>query len=119
MAYMAKLDENNVVIEVLAVADKDCPNPAPANEAQGAAFLQGLGLGTNWKQTSYNGNFRKQYAGIGYTYDAASDVFVAPQPFPSWSLDANYDWQPPMPMPTDGQLYIWDEETIGWKVIAE
>ena len=119
MAYMAQLDENNVVTRVLSVSNNDCPDPAPFNEAQGTAFLEGLGLGTNWKQTSYNGNFRKQYAGIGFTYDAEGDVFVSPQPFPSWSLDANYDWQAPTPYPTDGGAYYWDEETLSWKVVAE
>lgn len=114
MAYMAQLDDNNTVLRVLSVSNNDCPDPAPANEAQGAAFLESLGLGTNWKQTSYNNNFRKQYAGIGYTYDAVADVFVAPQPFPSWSLDENHDWQAPTPMPTDGELYTWDEETETW-----
>jgi len=119
MAYMAQLDENNVVTRVLSVSNNDCPDPAPANEAQGAAFLEGLGLGGNWKQTSYNANFRKQYAGIGYRYDAVGDVFVALSPFPSWSLDANYDWQPPTPEPEDDQFYYWDEETLTWKVVAE
>lgn len=117
MAYMAQLDENNVVLQVLAVADANCPDPAPANEAQGAAFLEERGLGSNWKQTSYNNNFRKQYAGIGFTYDAEADVFVAPQPFPSWTLDENHDWQAPTPYPTDGGAYYWDEETLSWVVV--
>ena len=114
MAYMAQLDNNNVVTRVLSVSNNDCPDPAPSNEAQGAAFLESLGLGTNWKQCSYNGTFRKQYAGIGYTYDAVADVFVAPQPFASWSLDNNHDWQPPTPYPTDGETYRWDEDTTSW-----
>jgi hypothetical protein len=79
MAYMAQLDNNNVVLQVLSVSNNDCPDPAPMNEAQGAAFLESLGLGSNWKQTSYNGNFRGRYAGIGYTYDADLDEFVAPE----------------------------------------
>jgi hypothetical protein len=62
---------------------------------------------------SYNGNIRKQYAGIGYTYDAVNDVFIAPQPYPSWSLDENFDWQPPTPMPTEGNRY-WDEDSLSW-----
>ena len=66
------------------------------------------------KRTSYNGNFRAHYAGIGYTYDADNDVFYAPQPYPSWTLDDAWNWQPPVPYPDDGGQYVWDEETGGW-----
>jgi len=66
------------------------------------------------KRTSYNHRMRKQYAGIGYTYDADADVFVAPQPFPSWTLDGNHDWQPPTPKPDDGGLYGWNEAELKW-----
>lgn len=115
MAYMAQLDENNVVTRVLSVSDTDCPDPAPTNEAQGAAFLESLGLGTGWKQTSYNSTFRKNYAGIGYTYDAVRDAFIAPQPFPSWVLDEDTcRWEAPVPYPTDGKVYAWDEDTVSW-----
>jgi hypothetical protein len=69
------------------------------------------------KRTSYNNNIRKQYAGIGYTYDAINDVFIAPQPYPSWSLDENFDWQPPTPMPTEGMWY-WNEEELTWKEVV-
>lgn len=65
------------------------------------------------KRTSYNNNIRKQYAGIGFSYDANSDVFIAPQPYPSWSLDENFDWQPPIPMPEDG-IWHWDESSLTW-----
>ena len=71
-----------------------------------------VGDSFNWVQTSYNGNFRKQYAGSGYTYDKANDVFVRPQPYPSWTLDSDHDWQPPTPKP-DGN-YHWNEETQVW-----
>ena len=115
MAYMAQLDNDNVVLRVLSVSDTDCPDPAPQNEAQGAAFLESLGLGTNWKQTSFNSTFRKNYAGIGYTYDAVRDAFIAPQPFPSWVLDEDTcQWQAPVPYPTDGGVYAWDEEEGDW-----
>jgi hypothetical protein len=114
MAYFAELDPNNVVLRVLSVSNDNCPDPAPDNEQQGIDFLASLGLGTSWKQTSYHGNFRKQYAGIGYTYDADADVFVSPSPFPSWSLDENYDWQAPVPYPSDGESYVWDEEDQAW-----
>jgi hypothetical protein len=122
MAYMAQLDENNVVLQVLSVSNNDCPDPAPDNEALGEAFLQSLpdlgGTAVRWKQTSYHNNFRKQYAGIGYTYDAEADVFVAPQPFPSWSLDENHDWQAPVAMPTEGGPYMWDEDTLTWLAVS-
>lgn len=104
MAHFAKI-ENNIVTQVLVVHND--------LEHRGADFLANdLGLGGAWVQTSYNGNIRKQYAGIGYTYDAVNDVFIAPQPFVSWSLDENFDWQPPIPKP-DGD-YVWDEESLIW-----
>ena len=105
MAHFAKI-ENNLVTEVLVVHND--------LEHRGQDFLANdLGLGGTWIQTSYNNNFRKQYAGIGYTYDAVNDVFIAPQPYPSWSLDQNFDWQPPTPMPTEGRWY-WDEDSLSW-----
>lgn len=105
MAHFAKI-ENNIVTDVLVVSDE--------LEHRGADFLANdLGLGGTWIQTSYNGKIRKQYAGIGYTYDALNDVFIIPQPFASWSLDENFDWQPPTPMPTDGKWY-WDEDSLSW-----
>jgi hypothetical protein len=112
MAHFAKLDKNNLVIAVNVVdnAALDSNN----EEASGIAFLTEWSGGyTNWKQTSYNHKFRKQYAGIGYTYDPVADVFIAPQPYPSWSLDENYDWQPPTPRPEEGFWY-WDEATLSW-----
>jgi len=105
MAHFARI-ENSLVTEVLVVSND--------LEHRGADFLANdLGLGGTWIQTSYNNNFRKQYAGIGYTYDAVNDVFIAPQPFASWSLDENFDWQAPTPMPTEGFWY-WDEDTLSW-----
>ena len=119
MAYMAQLDDNNTVLRVLSVSNTDCPDPAPANEAQGAAFLESLGLGTNWKQTSFNATFRKNYAGIGYTYDAVRDAFIAPQPYASWILNqTTCRWEPPVPYPTDGKNYSWDETTTAWVEIV-
>jgi hypothetical protein len=114
MAHYARLDDNNVVTQVIVVANKDT---ADANgvekESIGKAFCERL-FGGNWVQTSYNGNIRKRYAGIGYTYQGDLDAFVAPQPYPSWTLDANADWQAPVPMPTDGKMYAWDEATQAW-----
>jgi hypothetical protein len=112
MAHFAKLDENNIVLEVN-VVNNAVLDPAD-EEGSGIVFLTEWSGGyTNWKQTSYNGTFRKQYCGIGYRYDPVADVFIAPQPYPSWSLDADHDWQAPTPRPTEGQWY-WDEEDLEW-----
>jgi hypothetical protein len=106
MAHFAEIDNNNTVLRVLVVHN--------SLEHRGADFLANdLGLGGTWIQTSYNNNIRKQYAGIGYTYDAINDVFITPQPYLSWSLDANFNWQPPTPRPNEGNWY-WDETTISW-----
>ena len=112
MAHFVKLDNNNIVIGGVVVNN----NALDANneEASGIAFLNNLyGVEENWKQTSYNGNIRKQYAGIGFSYDAVNDVFITPQPYPSWSLDNNFNWQPPTPRP-EGDLYYWSEESLEW-----
>jgi len=112
MAHFAKLDENNIVIEVN-VVNNDVLDPN--NEEQsGIQFLtQWSGGHSNWRQTSYNGNFRKRYAGRGFKYDESADVFIAPQPFPSWTLDENYDWQPPKQKPAGRRVY-WDEDLGDW-----
>jgi hypothetical protein len=120
MAYFAELDDNNVVLRVLAVSNNDCPDPAPDNEQQGINFLASIGLGSNWKQTSYNANFRKNYAGIGYTYDVARDAFTPPQPFASWVLnETTCQWEAPVAYPTDGKQYSWDENTVSWVEVTE
>ena len=106
MAHFAEIDNNNIVVRVLVVANE--------LEDRGAEFLANdLGLGGNWIQTSYNNNFRKQYAGIGYTYDAVNDVFIAPQPFPSWKLNNDFDWVAPKPYPNQG-IWEWNEEFGDW-----
>jgi hypothetical protein len=114
MAHYAQIDENNIVTQVIVIDNKDT---ADANGVEkeyiGAAFCERL-FGGTWKQTSYNGNIRKNYAGIGYTYQADIDAFVAPQPYASWTLDANAQWQAPTAMPTDGKMYSWNEETQTW-----
>lgn len=118
MAHFAQLDENNVVQQVIVIANEDCGGgDFPSSEAPGQAFIAGLGLEGNWKQTSYNSNFRKHYAGIGYTYDEINDVFISPRPFASWNLDENFDWQPPVAMPTEGGPWIWNEEAGNWEEI--
>jgi hypothetical protein len=96
MAHFAELDENNTVLQVIVVHNNELLG-ADGNEYEekGVQFCETLFGHANWKQTSYNHNIRKQFAGTGYTYDQDKDVFVAPQPYPSWSLDDNSDWQPP------------------------
>ena len=106
MAHYAFLDSNNVVTEVI----------VGKNEGEdGIDWEQWYGdfRGQVCKRTSYNGNIRKNYAGIGYTYREDIDAFAAPQPYPSWTLDADAKWQPPVAMPTDG-MYTWDEATTSW-----
>ncbi len=114
MAHFAKIDSNGLVIRVLVVSNDDAPDPAPFHsEPLGQAFIASLGLPGVWRQTSFNHNFRKQYCGPGFRYDATADVFIAPQPFPSWTLDANHDWQPPTSRPNQGE-WSWDEPTLSW-----
>jgi hypothetical protein len=113
MAHFAKIDSNGIVTDVIVVGNNDCGGgDFPDSEPVGQAFIASIGLDGTWKQTSYNNNFRKQYAGIGYSYDSHADQFVAPQPFPSWTLDSNHDWQPPVPRP-DG-WNNWDESSQSW-----
>jgi hypothetical protein len=114
MAHYARIDENNIVTQVIVIDNKDT---ADANGVEkeyiGAAFCERL-FGGTWKQTSYNATIRKNYAGIGYTYNADIDAFVPPKPYPSWILDVNAKWQPPVAMPTDGKMYSWDEVAQTW-----
>lgn len=118
MAHFAELDDNNIVKRVIVVATKDNSDAnGVEKESIGRAFCERL-FGGNWVQTSYNGNMRKRYAGIGYKYDATLDAFIAPQPYPSWTLDANADWQAPVPMPDDGKMYSWDEATQSWAEVT-
>lgn len=119
MAHFAKLDENNVVIDVNVVHNNELLDEGgQESEEAGVRFLTEWSGGyTNWKQTSYNGNIRKNYAGIGYTYDAARDAFIAPKPFSSWSLnETTCQWEAPTPRPVDGIPYVWDEATTSWIV---
>jgi hypothetical protein len=109
MAHYAFLDDSNVVTEVIVGVDE--------NELiQGLTPEEWYGNFRNQVcvRTSYNNKIRKQYAGIGYTYDATADVFIAPKPFESWSLDENYDWQAPIAYPADGKRYSWDEANQSW-----
>jgi len=114
MAHYAQIDENNIVTQVIVIDNKDT---ADANGVEkeyiGAAFCERL-FGGTWKQTSYNATIRKNYAGIGYSYNTDIDAFVAPKPYASWTLDANAQWQAPTAMPADGKMYSWNEESQTW-----
>lgn len=115
MAHFAKLGPGNVVEQVIVVDNRDT---ADANGVEkeyiGAAFCEKL-FGGTWKQTSYNGNKRKNYAGIGYTYDEQRDAFIPPKTYASWVLDeATCQWKAPVDAPTDGQMYSWNEATTSW-----
>ena len=119
MAHFAQLDENNIVLQVIVVHNNELLDENGAeSEDKGIAFCQTLFPGTTWKQTSYNANMRKNYAGIGYTFDAGRDAFIPPQPYPSWVLDeATCNWGSPVPYPTDGKQYYWDEPTTSWVAV--
>lgn len=102
MSHFAKLDNNNIVQEVI-VADQQFINTGVVGDV------------FRWVQTSYNGNFRKNFAGIGYKYDRIRDAFIPPQPYLSWVLnEETCRWEAPIPYPDDGQLYNWDESTKSW-----
>jgi hypothetical protein len=105
MSHFAKIDDNNIVTQVI-VAEKSFINTG----ILGDEFL--------WIQTSYNGNFRKNYAGIGYTYDSTRDAFIPPQPYPSWTLNEDTcRYEAPVAPPDDDKMYDWDESTTNWKEV--
>ena len=118
MAHFAKL-ENNIVTQVIVVANQDIlDEQGQESEQKGIDFCSNL-LGGTWKQTSYNGRIRKNYAGIGYTYDVTLDAFIAPKPFNSWLLDeTTAQWKAPVDYPTDDKRYTWDEDTTSWKELV-
>ena len=101
MSHFAEIDGNGLVQRVI-VAEQDFIDSGVVGDT------------ANWIQTSYNHNIRKQFAGVGYTYDKVKDIFVAPQPFASWALDGNSDWQAPVARPDDDKMYRWDEDTTNW-----
>lgn len=114
MAHFAKLDENNIVLEVIVINNNELLENGIELESKGIEFCQSL-FGGNWKQTSYNGNFRKNYAGIGFYYDSVRDAFIEPKPFNSWILNENTcKWESPIPMPNDNNLYAWNEDNQTW-----
>ena len=145
MAHYAELDKENNVVRVIVINNADCISDEAKttynitkedvrsisgdkltkdeaqveweDEAKGIAVCKNL-LGGDWVRTSYNGNVRKQYAGEGYTYDKENDVFISPQPYPSWSLNKVFDWEAPSAKPDDGE-YSWDEKAGEWVALIE
>ena len=120
MAHFAELDGNNIVIRVVVVGNDvtTAAGPLGSNDmhVDGETWCVNFFKGGTWKQTSYNGNFRKQYCGKGYTFDSAKDKFISPQPYDSWALDGNDDWQAPVTYPTDttDKQINWDEAGQKW-----
>lgn len=112
MAHAAQIDENGTVIQVLVVPD--------SQEQRIQEYLaDDCNLGGTWVQTSYNATIRKNYAGIGFTYDQERDAFIAPRPYASWILDEETcQWGAPVPYPTDGLMYAWNEELTDWEAIV-
>jgi hypothetical protein len=119
MAHFAEIGAGNVVLRVIVVSNRDTSDAnGVEKEHIGAAFCERL-LGGTWKQTSYNGNMRKRYAGVGYTYNADLDAFVPPKPFPSWVLNnTTADWEAPVAKPEDGKAYSWNESTLSWEEVT-
>ena len=124
MAHFAELDSNNEVIQVVVISNDDVDANGGDYSSQAETFVSNLiphsENGVAWKQTSYNGNQRKQYAGIGLTYDAAKDKFISPKPFDSWTLDSNDDWEAPVAYPNVDEInsnpvdIFWDETNKKW-----
>jgi hypothetical protein len=114
MSHFAELDSNNLVLRVIVVSNNELLDEnGNESEQKGIQFCQSS-FGGNWIQTSYNGKIRRNFAGIGYKYDLQKDVFVAPQPYPSWVFDEQTGiWSAPIPKPEDGGYY-WHEPSVSW-----
>ena len=117
MAHFAEINEDNIVLRVIVVSNNECKDDAGnESEAVGAEFCRNL-LGGTWKQTSYNGNMRARYAGVGYIYRSDFDAFIAPKPYPSWTLDEETtEWEAPIARPEEG-FYTWNEDTQTWDTL--
>lgn len=116
MAHYAKLIDN-IVVDIITVSN-EVVGEYPESDAIGQAFISSLGIKGDWVQTSYNNKFRKQYAYVNCTFDKSANVFISPQPFPSWILDSNNDWQAPTAKPNDGKIYKWVESSLSWVEVA-
>jgi hypothetical protein len=115
MIYFSQIDENSIVTNVTVIDPSDCKDSNNnISEEVGANFLANL-LGGTWIMTERETGFRKQFGDQGFTYDEANNVFISVKPYPSWTLNnTSFDWESPVPHPTDGKLYDWDETTLSW-----
>jgi hypothetical protein len=118
MAHFAEIGLNNTVLRVIVVHNNELLDEnGVEQETKGAEFCRNL-FGGTWVQTSYNGSFRKNFAGIDYTYDSVLDAFISPKPYDSWTLDEETcRWNPPTPIPDDENVYTWDEATTSWQLV--
>jgi len=122
MAHFAQIDSDNKVIEVIVVGDQNCLGDGGAeSEAVGIDFCRNtFGADTKWVQTSYSNRIRKNFAGVGFTYDAQRDAFIPSSPYPSWVLNEDTClWDPPVPMPrpTETTFYVWNEQLVQWDAV--
>ena len=122
MAHFAELNSSNEVLRVIVVSNDDVNANGGDQHADAETFVTTIVPhstgGVAWKQCSYNNNFRKQYAGKGYTYNSSKDIFIADKPYPSWTLDSNDDWQAPVNKPNDGKRYNWNETDRQWEELT-
>ena len=122
MAHFTELNSSNEVLRVIVVSNDDVNANSGDQHADAETFITTIVPhstgGVAWKQCSYNNNFRKQYAGKGYTYDSSKNKFIEPQPYSSWSLDSSDDWQAPVDKPYDGKMYIWNEADRQWDEVT-
>jgi hypothetical protein len=121
MAHFAQLDENNIVTQVIVVHNNELLDNGVESEDKGITFCQSIfGIDTVWRQTSYNGAFRKNFAGVGFIYDARRDAFLEPKPYTNWVLNNIIcKWEAPTPYPDDGRRHIWDDFTNSWLDVGE
>ena len=125
MAHFAEINEDGLVLRVVVACNQDIANNGGEQSKEAAKFFERVvrlsNNGVEWVQTSYNNNFRKQFAGTGFTYNKNADVFISPKPYNSWSLDNNYDWQAPVQKPLSGPENIefntieWNEQNLRWQ----
>jgi hypothetical protein len=118
MAHYARLNDNNIVEQVIVISDSAEMVDGVFNEQAGIDFCSKLTGHKNWIKTSYNNNIRKRFAGIGFSYDPIEDVFIPVKPYFSWVLNSDFLWEAPTPRPNDGKKYKWNEESLSWVEIA-
>jgi hypothetical protein len=121
MAHFAQLDQNNIVTQVIVVPNNELLDNGVESESKGIDFCKSLyGANTVWKQTCYDGTFRRNFAGIGFLYNQLRDAFIPPRPYATWVLNnSTYQWEAPVPYPNDNRQYAWDEYTNNWADIGE